>query len=488
MKYFRKLMILAMVLAIAMTCLIPAVFADSTSGSITLSNAAIGKQYQAYKILDATYSGENIAYTTKSLTLFSGEGSPWAVQTVPDASGNYSVTLASGKTMADVNAWISANLTSFTAIAPSSGVADGKAAADTLVWNGLGYGYYYITSGLGAVVTVDNVKPNATVIDKNITNPANLEKASDSVTAQIGDVVQFTVTFTATNYITDSTTSNAGVVTANTEQVTFYTVTDTADGFDYLIDANHPVTVQVGNRTATSVTVTPAQQDASKAGSMTFTVDWDDENGEPLYQFSENVTITYYGVVNEFADDGTATNTVSISNSTGKDTLTDSTTTNTYNLTINKVDANNAPLTGAKFELYRKANTDTLVTLIDITSTVENASAATRYYRVAESGETGVTTIDLTEGTYSSAVIYGLDGTDTYSILETEAPKGYNKLSAATEHAMNNANGTETIQNVAGVVLPSTGGMGTTLFYILGGLMVAGALVILVTNKRMRRQ
>ena len=490
MKYLKKIMMLALALAMVLTCLVPMAMADEVPGTITVSNAAIGKAYQAYKILDATYSGNNVAYTTKTPALFKNENSPWAVQDVADASGNYSVTLAAGKTMADVNAWIKEKLGSFTAINPTSGVgADNMTAtADTVKWEGIPYGYYYITSGLGAVVTVDSVKPSATVIDKNETNPSGLTKVTDLLTAQIGDTVKFTVTFTATNFITDPTTSDAGVVTAEPVKVTSYTITDTANGFDYLIDATHPVTLKIGNREATTVEVTPTQQNDSATGAMTFDIPWADEDGAHLYQFSEQVTITYYGVVNAYAHDGSAVNNLAVSNDTGKDTLNASATTNTYSLTIDKVDENDQPLTGAKFELYRNVTTGTPVSLVDITASVTGAAANTRYYRVAKTGETGVTTIDLTEDTYSSAVIYGLDGEDTYHILETEAPKGYNKLDEATEHAMNNANGTVTIRNVAGVVLPSTGGMGTTLFYILGGIMVIGALLFLVTNKRMGKQ
>jgi len=489
MKYLKKLMMLVMVLAMVMTCLIPMAMAEEATGSITVNNAAIGKEYQTYKILDATYSGENIAYTTKTPALFKGEGSPWVVQETADASGNYSVTLAEGKTMADVNTWIAANLASFTAINPASGVgADNMTAtADTVKWEGIPYGYYYITSGLGTVVTVDSVKPNALVNDKNETNPSGLEKVSDSQTAQIGDVVQFTVTFTATNYITDAT-ENDGVVTATTEKVASYTVTDTADGFDYLIDATHPVTLKIGDNGEMTVAVTPVQQTEESTGAMTFDIPWVDADGNPLYQYSEEITITYYGVVNAYAYDGAAVNSISVSNDTEKDTLEASTTTNTYNLTVNKTDDKDQPLTGAKFELYRNDTNAAPVSLVDVTASVTGAAANTRYYRVAEENETGDTTIDLTEGTYSSAVIYGLDGADTYCVLETEAPKGYNKLENAAEHEMSNVDGILDIKNVPGMLLPSTGGMGTTLFYILGGIMVIGALVFLVTNKRMGKQ
>ena len=44
---------------------------------------------------------------------------------------------------------------------------------------------------------------------------------------------------------------------------------------------------------------------------------------------------------------------------------------------------------------------------------------------------------------------------------------------------------TANVANQAGAVLPSTGGMGTTVFYVLGAVLVVGAGVLLVTKKRM---
>ena len=490
MKYVKKLIMLATALVMVLTCMVPAVMADGTDGTITLTNAAVGKEYQAYQILDATYSGDKIAYTTKNPELFSSAPDVWQVQETADANGNYSVRQADGATVSTISAWIAENLAAFTPINPTDGVdADNKTAVDdTVTWSGLAYGYYYITSGLGTAVTVNSVMSNPTVIDKNITNPSDAVKESDSATAQIGDTVSFKVTFTATNYITGSA-EDAGVEAVTTQQVTSYTVSDRADGYDYLIDAEHPVTVRVGERETFTVTAEPTQQEAASVGTLEFTIPWADERGNPLYLYSETVTVTYYGVVNAFAHDGLAENTVAVRNSTGTHTLTANTETAAYSLTINKTDDQNRPLTGATFVLHRNANKDAAVALVEITDPDSGPAEATRYYRVAETEETGVTTsIELTKDTYSTAVIYGLDGADTYFLEETQAPEGYNKLPSAVEHPMENSNGIENVQNVAGVVLPSTGGMGTTVFYILGGVMVIGALVVLVTNKRMRNQ
>ena len=99
----------------------------------------------------------------------------------------------------------------------------------------------------------------------------------------------------------------------------------------------------------------------------------------------------------------------------------------------------------------------------------------------------------------------------TYFLEEIEAPKGYNKLKKPVQveiKAFYNENGTldhtkssdlacardtgyskeVDIANMAGAVLPSTGGIGTTIFYVLGSILVLGAAVLLIVKKRMKDQ
>ena len=89
----------------------------------------------------------------------------------------------------------------------------------------------------------------------------------------------------------------------------------------------------------------------------------------------------------------------------------------------------------------------------------------------------------------------------SYWLVETQAPDGYNKL--VTSETVNLADGSKThativdsvykdggvvVKNNAGTVLPSTGGMGTTLFYVIGGGLMVAAVVLLVTKKRMEHK
>lgn len=102
----------------------------------------------------------------------------------------------------------------------------------------------------------------------------------------------------------------------------------------------------------------------------------------------------------------------------------------------------------------------------------------------------------MTTGSDGAANFVGLkDG--TYYLEETEAPAGYNRLKDPVTVKINGENATEAnpsalthtegVANNTGTELPSTGGMGTTVFYVIGSILVLAAVVLLVTKKRMTR-
>ena len=78
----------------------------------------------------------------------------------------------------------------------------------------------------------------------------------------------------------------------------------------------------------------------------------------------------------------------------------------------------------------------------------------------------------------------------TYTLVETTVPAGYNKAAdvsltiASGDYSLDNLQQVAEIENNKGAELPSTGGIGTTIFYILGGLLVVGAAVILVARRK----
>lgn len=176
----------------------------------------------------------------------------------------------------------------------------------------------------------------------------------------------------------------------------------------------------------------------------------------------------------------------------------------TYQVDSNKVDGNNNSLTGAKFELFKyvpNGGTETNQKLTD----AGVAAAEIKNWK------------SLGEVDGASKSLFSWTGVDAgkYMLVETQAPEGYNAaepivftvtatydVESATPGFGNlttdndnvvavQQNGsltgavTTTVKNFMGAELPTTGGMGTTLFYIVGGILVVGAGILLVSKKRM---
>lgn len=161
----------------------------------------------------------------------------------------------------------------------------------------------------------------------------------------------------------------------------------------------------------------------------------------------------------------------------------------TYGVDNNKVDASDQkPLEGAGFRLYA-ADGNTEIELVKD----ETISA----YRPVKTGETAV---EMKSGTDGAFNIVGLD-TGSYILKETSVPAGYNKcddvkFTIEAKHA-EDADGasaettltsdstvSNTIENKKGATLPKTGGIGTTIFYVLGTVLVVGAGILLAVKRR----
>lgn len=139
----------------------------------------------------------------------------------------------------------------------------------------------------------------------------------------------------------------------------------------------------------------------------------------------------------------------------------------------------NKPLAGAKFVLM-SGNTvnGSVAEVVDEKVTV--------WHSLRGLSEVDLPDYALTTNERGYITINGLDS-DTYYLREIEAPAGYNKLSEDKTVTVRGAghNTIADINNQSGTELPSTGGMGTTILYILGGVLVLAAVVLLVMKKRM---
>lgn len=497
MKCTRKLasllLALVMVFALATTAFAQDVTVTGGTGSITISNAAKGETYTIYKLFDATVNadGSSIAYTgtiPESLkAYFSADTNDYISATSAAKDGE---NMSEGLKTA-LKAWTA------TATAAATATSDGSA----LNFKELAYGYYVVTTTQGdQVISVDSTMPNVTIVDKNSSTPKDLSKTASSNDVSIGDTVTYTVSFKTSNYYGAGTEA---------KEIVSYTIEDTLPEFLSNVTVTSIIVDNDGSDTTTNDRTTVTDQFADKK----IVIDWYDEaNNQFLYDNGATVTITYTAVVTDKAaiDGNGNTNKVTVTWTTkggdepGPDKVETDETIFTYAIALKKVNNKGVALPGAVFEFpfYVKSTAD--------------ANGA--YIYAGTTAGAGLTN-QITTPDSGVIVVKGVKS-GSYEITEVTAPAGYNKLTAPVTVQAVKTGETSThttvyldengkvvdktdkvtevkvdidtiaatavvVVNKAGTELPSTGGMGTTVFYVLGTVLVLGAVVLLVTKKRM---
>ena len=495
MKHARKLasllLALVMVFALATTAFAQEVTGTGGNGSITISNAAKGETYTIYKLFDATVSedGSSIAYTgtiPESLEKYFKADDNGYISATPEATDG-----------ANMSEGLKTALKAWTAGATATATA--KSDGSALTFNGLAYGYYVVTTSQGdQLISVDSTKPNAAIVDKNSSTPKDLTKTADSKDVSIGDTVTYTVRFKTSNYY------GAG---KDAKEIVSYTIEDTLPEFLSDVKVTSIIVDNDGND-ATQDDQTPVD---AKFVNKKIVIDWyDEDTGKFLYDNGATIIITYTAVVTDKAAiDGIGnTNKVTVTWTTkdgtepGPGKLEKEETIFTYAIALKKVNDKGVALPGAVFEFpfYVKSTDDDGV-----------------YIYAGDKAGDGLTN-RITTPDNGVIVVKGVKS-GSYEIKEVTAPDGYNKLTApvtveakktgqtstnTTVYLDENGNTTKTetekevkvdieaiaatvlvVVNKAGTELPSTGGMGTTVFYVLGSALVLGAVVLLVTKKRM---
>ena len=496
MKHARKLasllLALVMVFALATTAFAQDVTGTAGDGSITISNAAKGETYAIYKLFDATVSedGKSIAYTgtvpEDLKTYFTADENRYISATPAAKSGE---SMSDGLKAA-LKAWAAGET------ATSTAVSDGSA----LNFKGLAYGYYVVTTTQGQqLISVDSTMPNATIVDKNSSSPSNLTKTASSNDVSIGDTVTYTVSFKTSNY------DGAGEAA---KEIVSYTIEDTLPDFLSDVEVTSIIVDNDGKDTTTGDQHDVTAQFTNKK----IVIDWYDEtNNKFLYNNGATVTITYTAkVTDKAAIAGTGnTNKVTVrwttkdSEQPDPDGIEKNETIYTYAIALKKVNNKGVALPGAVFQFP-----------FYVQSTADTDGA---YIYAGDTAKDGLTK-QITTPADGVIVVKGVKS-GRYEITEFKAPDGYNKLTTpvtveaaktsstttsktvyldengnvtnettATEVKVELANIAATavvVVNKAGTELPSTGGMGTTVFYVLGTVLVLGAVVLLVTKKRM---
>ncbi len=403
-------------------------------------------------------------------------------------------------------------------ISPEKTDFAGPAAADgtkpSVVFGSLSLGYYLVGSSAGALVSLDTTNTAAEVNEKNDI-PSTEKKVEEDSTgnygdkddADIGQVVKYRSTVT--------------IPAGGAKNVVFYdkmTSSLTFSGINNVVVKNGTTVLNDGTANA-SATVTADGSVVDADGNtvpVTFVVTFDSAYTESLtaetvitieYSATLNENAIIYGKETSSAFGGGNDNESMITYGNAGKSKWDWTRTYTYPVDIKKVDPAKNVLPGAEFNLA--LNTDTnRANLFKFTQVNAGSATAAAEYRVDPNGT--VTTLV----TPKSGLIHitGLDA-DVYSLKETKAPDGYNLLATPivftidsdtdTNQGDNGSSqavtvkytkdnleytGALEVENKTGVLLPSTGGIGTTIFYIIGGILIVAGVAYFIVRRKANAQ
>lgn len=510
------------VMLLAALLVIPA----SAAGEYTITINNTDHTYKAYQIFTGTLSGKvlsdvvwgNGVNPDALLTELKSDSSPVKALFAASTNAEQAARALEKQSTATVDAFakIVANH-----LVSSAGVESAKSGSHAVIAN-LEPGYYIvIDEGKGGnevafsrhmVEVVANVsvtpKASAASISKTVSRTVDLTY-TEAISASFGDTVYFKLDCKLPNHLDDYSqyyyevvdTLPAGMTFNKIESVAVVNGTeseefDPADDYDLFQvgTSGQVITINFGDIKAdisevTGAVATPTDEIVIKYSAILNTAGTLPTIGGS--QPNKNtVKLIYSNKPNDYSSKGT----------TGEDAAY----VYCYNVTIDKFDgATNAKLANAEFVLYRPTiGTDVQYAQVDasnnLTGWTTDKSQASK----------------LTTNGEGKTMVNGI-ASGTYYIEETAAPASYNKLANAimvtvtASDSDNNGtlneltgqifynsssdtvsadkdNGVVTvgIANNVGAVLPTTGGIGTTIFYVIGAVLVIGAATVLVSKKR----
>ena len=515
-RVFAAAAAIATVFGLAATTVATANAADNATLTVSTTDAKFaGKTVNAYKMFSATVSGDGkaVSYTlTDEWKPFfensTASGLTGATnENVNDKANDYVSKLQGEDLVAfatKASNWAQTKTNGITAGATAMVSADATDGKYTATFTDLDYGYYVVavpgatlanaSSQYATLVSVHStsvtaeIKGNLPTVDKKVQVNGTGKDATD---AKIGDTLTFTLTSTIPDMSAYSTYTFNFKDTLS-KGLTFGQVTSVK-----VEGANSPLTVN------TDYTVTTP----TASNNNTLTVAMKDFKTKQQVNAGKKITVTYTATLNKDAVVGGAGNvnsaTIQYSNNPSTNGTGESEPSKvrvfTYGFTVDKYtgdkyDDDATRLAGAEFTLAPKNGDAMSFVQVDAGSATANA-----VYRVAKAGETDTTTT-ITTPANGKVVFRGLENGE-YTLTETKAPAGYNKLASAIgvkvdgrndgtdntdatvtitynndngsvygEHA---SNGVIPVRNKSGVTLPGTGGMGTIAFTVIGVLVIA---------------
>lgn len=497
MKLIKKIaaIMFAFMMVVSMSCNVKADDTTTATGTITINNAIPEQTYTIYKILDLeSYSPKeengketgNFAYKPSSEweSFIKGEN-------VRDKYFTFEGEYVSWKENADPAEFAKLAL-DYAKTNSKANQGSVTASGTPVQFTGLGLGYYLVDSSVGTLCSLDTTKPTVEIKEKNGV-PSVDKKVSNSKTgtfdtsstASIGDTVYFKTIITAQpgaqNYVLHDK-MDAGL-TFNESSV------------KAILNKNE--TKKDTELTATDYSVVTSNLEDTDP-KCTFHIEFTPKLCESL-KADDTITVTYSATLNEnavIAGEGNKNETwLKYGENNNLETTHPTTDTKTFEMHVFKFykDKKNSDketgLADAVFTLSKKSDG---TEPIKLTKTNENSNI----YKVNNNG----TITDITTPGDGKFTIQGL-GAGTYYLTEIKQPDGYNKLAKSVKVEID-VNGAITVdgklitgvdklvkvENKTGIVLPSTGGVGTTMIYLVGAVLVLGSGVVLATKRRVKNK
>lgn len=489
MKHTKKALALLMMLVMSLSLLTVTAFAAGT-GKITIENATAGMEYKLYKVFDASYidgtadgtKPAGATYTIKSTdpwySLVKASGSPFTLTEDSAHPGTYIVSIAEGQ-QETAATWFQ-NV-------DASGLAATKTETptnNTVTFDGLDKGYYYIKSGVGATVTLTHANETRTVIDKNQqpgwgTDPDSTKPGGKFIktgangagteygalgTADIGGKLDYKIDiFSATNYqgdkmikeyIIEDTKGPAVFMYFNTIKVWVNGIELTkgwVEGVDETSDTSHAIGSSTTPATSKDDADWYVENTDNTDSKFSIHINWLKSDG--AFKFDNNgkpnvIKITYEGVLKSkgvvYGDNGnlnTATLFVLPNGSTTRAQVGDPSEAKavTYSAELFKYTTENGvkkSLAGAEFTITREGETAPLAfypskTYAGVYYLANDENWNSEHVDHSDSSKKeSMKVTTLVTPTDGMIITRGLAG-GKYIVTETKAPDGYNKLTAS---------------------------------------------------------
>lgn len=503
MKLIKKIaaIMFAFMMVVSVSCNVKAVEGTSpaTKGTITITNAKVGETYKLYKILSLeSYSYKenekdkgNYAYT------LTGDGWDNFIRGSGvldkyfefDSTNTYLTwkgTTDEARVKEFAQLALKYSRTETNSVQPVQTAK--KATSDTVTYSGLDLGYYLVDSSMGTLCALTTTNPTVEIKEKN-TAPTVEKKVGNSAdnvnsennNASIGDTVYFQTTITAQpgaqNYVLHDKMTEGLTFDKNSVNITLH---KKATNVDETLGTNTDYNVETTNLENTDP-------------KCTFHINFIQTLCDRLAA-NDTITVTYSATLNEnavIAGEGNKNETW-LKYGDSQSTQPSTTNTKTFEMNVFKYTENITDkkkkdgLEDAVFTLKKVGETNTINFVKEKSDEIYGD-----IYRVANTGDANITTNKSGKFT-----IKGL-GAGTYYLTETKQPAGYNKLKNPVTVVIDNDGNVKVddanadpveVENKTGTVLPSTGGAGTTMIYLVGAVLVLGSGVVLATKRRVKNK